>query len=295
MRRISRRAALLGVVGAGLAACSKAKPPVHRPERHRSTSGPHPGTNLDAQPEPPGRHPATLAAHRQAAEGQEQGAARGRGGQGARQPAGASAARHRRGRHRLRPAGGLPGRLGLQRDPARPRVPLPDARHGRAGAVHPARRHPAAQPDGRDHRQHRRREVGGQLRQALPRPPRGHALVPGHGRHRLVRHRPVARLHVQRPDLLRPRHHLPPEDAGQADQAVPQRTPAAVLPFRLDPQGGQRRPGQARPLGQGPLQGRRLLHGLHATTRRPSATGAACRGDRTCWPTASGFRPTTCW
>ena len=41
------------------------------------------------------------------------------------------------------------------------------------------------------------------------------------------------------PDLLRPGHHLPSEGAGQADQTVPPRAAAAVLPGRLQRQGGQ--------------------------------------------------------
>ena len=88
MQRFSRRAALLGVVAAGLAACSKAKAKItfHLADRHCSSTQPDPRAQREAEPDPLGRHPAPLAAHRQAAEGQEQGAARRGCGQGAGQP-----------------------------------------------------------------------------------------------------------------------------------------------------------------------------------------------------------------
>ena len=105
---------------------------------HGTTSQSQPDTQRDAQPGPLGRHPAALAAHRQAAEGREQGAARRGGGQGAGQPARASAARHRQGRHRLRRAGGLSGRRRATAGPGSSRCstpgwPTPSSRCGPSG------------------------------------------------------------------------------------------------------------------------------------------------------------------
>ena len=198
----------------------------------------------ETQPRRAGRHPAPLATHRCAPEGPEEGEARRGGGEGAGQQVRAPAARDRQGRHRLRRARGLSRRRRLQRHPAGPGVPLADGRHRRTRTVDPPGRHPVAEPDERDHRQHRRREVGDQLRQALPQAPRGHALVHEHPRHGVVRHRPVAGLHLSGPDLLRPGHRLSSGGAGQADQALPQRTAPVLLPVGLVDGRGQHAEGQ---------------------------------------------------
>ena len=68
--------------------------------------------------------------------------------------------------------------------------------------------------------------------------------------------------------------------------------PQPYFPFASTARRGQRRARQTRPLGQDSLHGRQLLHGLRATTRRRSAICAACRGVRTCWPMAVECRLT---
>ena len=92
MGQISRRAILVGVVGVGLAACSKPSARLSAPPDTTAHSQPDP--RCDAQPVALGRRAAALAAHREAAEGQGQGASRRGCGQGARQSQRASAARH---------------------------------------------------------------------------------------------------------------------------------------------------------------------------------------------------------
>ena len=260
MAQISRRAVLLGVVGVGLAACSK--PPLSRASP-RTTTQSQPDTQRNPRPGTLGRHPAALAAHRQAAEERAQGAARRGRGQGARQPPRASAdaastrptssSSNSRATGTRRATAG-PGSFRSStpgwptassqcapsgRSTSRCSSPM-DAMIGNTGAA----------PWVVNYVKHYRAHL------------EGTALVHEHPRHRLVRHRSVAGLHLQRSDLLRPGGHLPSGDARQADQAVPFGAAAAVLPLRLDPQRGQRPAGQTRPLDQDPLQGRRLFHGL---------------------------------
>ena len=190
---------------------------------------PDPGGAHDAAGE--GRHPAAVAADRRAAQGQGRREARRGRGEGPRQPPGAPAARDQRRRHRVRAARGLPGRRRPQLHAAHAGVPHDDARHGGTGPVPATGGRPAAEPDGRHRRQHRCGEVDDQVRQEAPEAPRGDAVLPRHEGHRGVRDRPVARLPVPGADLLRPRHHLPPEGAGQADQALPRRaTPRSTSP-----------------------------------------------------------------
>ena len=95
MAQISRRAVLLGVVGVGLAACSKPPGSAERPPD--TTTQSQPDIQRNPRPGALDRRAAALAAHRQAAEERAQGAARRGCGQGARQPTGASADRHRQG------------------------------------------------------------------------------------------------------------------------------------------------------------------------------------------------------
>ena len=55
----------------------------------------------------------------------------------------------------------------------------------------------------------------------------------------------LAGVQLERQGLLRPGDHLPPEDPCPADQAIPFRAAAALLPFAVERRRGQRYPGQA--------------------------------------------------
>ena len=185
MGQISRRAILVGAVGVGLAACSKPSGSAERPPDTTAHSQPDPGAtpspspSVDARP----RWPLTGKLLKDKGKGRHAAVAVKVPDNRREHPQ-----RGRQGRHCLRSTRGLPGRVGLQRDPARSGLPLPHGRQRRASALHSAGGHPAAQPDPRTDRQYRRRGLGGQLRQALSCPPRRPAVVHEHPPQRLVRH-----------------------------------------------------------------------------------------------------------